>query len=329
MTKTEFQYLIHLGHGRAILYARDNDVQPFRDVILDACLHCRGVDPSSEGTRADYMLELVSLLPDRQFYCDEVLKALPRSGDDYDANQRFRFAECLAFDGDERARQLMYDNFNPGPKQGELIALNFVNLDGLKGFLFVASKIGEMFMSQPDATMWAGGEWPYSEAIEICGEEQTKTALRESSTTNPAIDTYRLQIEKYAVDGINNRGRMEEIRALSYEQLRPHLPGSRASLHIWGKHASKDELEHAARGLLAAQTPEEQFQHLQIFRWRLFPLDPSRLIELSLSEDEKMGCAAADAITQITYPAIRETALRLLRDRLGQGTAGRTDPARS
>src|SRR5688572_28298248 len=65
-----FQESIKAGLGRGILYARDHDVRPFRDVILDACLHCYSADPRTEGTRAGYMLELVNLLPDRQFYCD-------------------------------------------------------------------------------------------------------------------------------------------------------------------------------------------------------------------------------------------------------------------
>jgi len=82
VNKSNFQELIKAGLGRGILYARDNDVRPFRDVILDACLHCYSADPQSEGTRAGYMLELVNLLPDRQFYCDEVLNSLSNSGDD-------------------------------------------------------------------------------------------------------------------------------------------------------------------------------------------------------------------------------------------------------
>ncbi len=110
---------------------------------------------------------------------------------------------------------------------------------------------------------------------------------------------------------------IEERRALSYERLKPGLLDSRSYRHWdWGRHASDDELARAAHGLLSAATREEQLQYLYIFRYRPFPLDPSRLIELSLSEDEKLGCAAADALTQLTHPAIRGNRLRLIRDRL-------------
>jgi len=90
------------------LRAREHDVRPFRDLILDACLNCYAIDPQGEGTRADYMFELVSLLPDKEFYWDAVLNALADSGDDWHAKQRFRFVNLLAIGGDERAKRHVF-----------------------------------------------------------------------------------------------------------------------------------------------------------------------------------------------------------------------------
>jgi hypothetical protein len=244
-----------------------------------------------------------------------VLKALPGSGDDWDAAHRFRFAACMAMDGDDGAKQPTYANFKPGPRRGDGIAVTFVLMDDLKGFLFAASKLGALFLADPDAKLWAGGEWPMSVAIEECGEQETKSALLQASATDPAIEAYRLRIEKYAAKTKRGSGRFEEFKALSYEQILPRLAASRALL-MGGRDARDDEFERAAHGLLSAQTTEEQFQHLPIFRWRPFPLDPSGLIELALSEDEKLGCAAADALSKITHPSVRETAFQLIRDRL-------------
>lgn len=75
MDEAEFQRLVKSGLGRAIIYASENDIRPFRDVILDACLHCYSVDAQIEGTRASYMLQLVDLTPDRQFSHDEEMRA--------------------------------------------------------------------------------------------------------------------------------------------------------------------------------------------------------------------------------------------------------------
>src|SRR5437868_3451987 len=113
--KVEFRRLLRLGLGRAILYARDHDITQFRDLILDACLHCYAIDPVCEGTRAAYMLDLIDTFTDKTFFCEAVLKSLPGSGDTWDAVQRFDFAACLAADGNDHAKQMMYAHFEAGP----------------------------------------------------------------------------------------------------------------------------------------------------------------------------------------------------------------------
>ena len=254
------------------------------------------------------MLELVNLMPDRQFYCDEVLAALGGSGDDWDAAQRFHFATYMAFDGDERARRLAYENFKPGPKMGEAIAIDFVRLDGLQGFLFAASKIGALLISKPDEV---DEGWLWMQAVEICGEQEARTALSEAGATDPNIEAYRLR----AVEVASSRPEivsLQALRTLSYEQLRPKLPGLRAyQLSDWGAHASTGDAERAARHFLVVQSAEEQRQYLRIFSRRSFPLDPTPLLELSLSVDEVPAYAAAIALSQITHPCVRNMAFRV------------------
>ena len=138
MDEDQFRHLLQLGHGRAILYARDHSVEGFRNVILDACLHCRAYDAQMEGTRASYMLDLLALIPGKESYYDEVLNALPGSGDDWDAAQRFHFAACLALDGNDRAKRVMYEELHPGPQKGEAIAIEFLQMDGIDGLPGVA-----------------------------------------------------------------------------------------------------------------------------------------------------------------------------------------------
>ena len=102
------------------------------------------VDPQIEGTRASYMLDLLDVVPDKQSYYEAVLSSLAKSGDDWDAVQRFHFAACLALDGNEQAKRAMYDSYDPGPKMAEAIAVDFLQMDGVKGLLFTAEKIGRL-----------------------------------------------------------------------------------------------------------------------------------------------------------------------------------------
>lgn len=306
MNESSFQELIKAGLGRGMIYARDNDVRRFRDVILDACLHCYSVDPQSEGTRAGYMLELVNLLPDRQFYCDEVLTSLPHSGDDWDAVQRFHFATYMAFDGDERAKRVAYESFDPGPRKGEAIAIAFLRMDGVKGLVFGAAKIGALLMSNPDEV---DEGWLWSQAVEVCGEAKATAALSEAGSSDPRVEAYR----RFAVASSSRTGNSKEITGLSYDDLRPMMPGMRGfRLSHWGKQASTDDLEHAARGLTTATSAEDQIQHLRIFSRRQFPLAPALLLSLSSSSNADVAHAAAASLSNIRHPSVRAEAFRLV-----------------
>src|ERR1700681_4634585 len=163
-------------------------MREYRGVILDACLHCYSYDTQIEGTRADYMYEIVGLLPDKAFYHDAVLNSLATSGDDWDAIQRFHFAGCMATDGGEHARRAMHDHYNPGPTHGETIGVNFLDTDGIEGLLFVAEKIGASLLAKPNE-MDIGGVARRSQ--DILGEQATCDALRAAARENIHIEAFR------------------------------------------------------------------------------------------------------------------------------------------
>jgi hypothetical protein len=258
VTALQFGEILRLGLGRAILYARSHDVRPLRDVSLDACLHCHSYDIQVEGTRAAYMHDLVACLPDRDFYHEEVLKSLSGSGDDWDAAQRFHFAACLAFDGNEKARGRMYDSYAPGPAMGELIGIDFLKMDGIGGLLFVAEKIGALLMVKPEEVDQG---YLLNQSLEICGGQSTWDALREAGITNPKIETYRLAAEEASHGGTSAPGRLPDIASLRYEQLWSELPANKPYLlSKWGERANDQDLEAAANALLAAQNSNNNWR---------------------------------------------------------------------
>lgn len=148
----------------------ENDVQEYRHVILDMCLHNRAVDYFFEGTHASYLHKLLGRLTDRDFYADHILASLADAGDDQDAVHRFFLARLLAQDGNPRARGLMYQYFCPGKAYGETIAMDFVEMDGLEGLRFVASKIPNPI---------AGGTYP-SSRLRAIRRESRQRILRPS-----------------------------------------------------------------------------------------------------------------------------------------------------
>ena len=320
MTKSEFQGLVKSGLGRAIVYARDRDCEPFREVILDACLHCYSFDVQCEGTRADFMHRLLKLLPDGQYYRDAVLATLRDGGDDDDATQRFFFVMNMAFEGDTKARSALYESFTPGPNNGAALAISFVELDGLSGFRFAAAKIGELLMS---STSTVEVDWLWSRTKEFCGDLEATSALREAAASDPRMAAFAAAVAASEASSVRSDEDWMAIRGLAYTQLKPKMQGARRyHLNRWGREASDVELSKAAQGLADAQKEDEQLQHLRIFTFRPYPLDPRLLAELALSPNEDLSHAASVAASKVTHPLIRDLAFRLVRDRLtGRGLA--------
>jgi hypothetical protein len=284
-------------------------MREFRDAILDACLHCYSYDIQCEGTRASYMYDLVGCLPDRDFYYNEVLKSLKGSGDDWDAAQRFHFAACLAFDGNEEAKRAMYDAYDPGPSMGDNIAIDFLNLDGIKGLLFVADKIGALLMVKPEGI---DADYVLMKSLEICGEQATWNALREAGATTPSIEKYRLAAAE-ASRRTGGPSQQPEIASLRYEQLLNVVPVNKPYLFWkWGEQASDEELELAANGLIAAKDSKQRLVHLRIFARRRFPLDVHAILTLADVEEDRMGFFALKALAHVAHPAVREFAFRLV-----------------
>ncbi len=314
MNRDQFSRALHLGLGRAVLHARNHDVSEFRDVILDACLHCRVYDPQSEGIQVAYMLDLLQAQADRQFYCEEVLKSLPACGDDWDAVHRFYFAACLAREGFAGAKRAMYENYRPGPTHGESIAIDFVEMDGLEGMLFAVEKLGALATAE-------GGDldlsYLFSKSIELCGEQETLAVLRAAGQQKPQVEAFRLSAEAERQRWAARDAERGRINALSYDQLRRELPAMKLyRLWAWGERAGDEDIERAAQGLVAAREPGDQLAHLRIFTRRRFPIDHSVLLQLAASDENRIASAAAKALAHIAHPSVRELAMRLVRDRL-------------
>jgi hypothetical protein len=310
MNLQQFRESLHLGLGRALIYARDHNMREYRDVILDACLHCYSHDAQIEGTRADYMYELVELLPDRTYYCNTVLNSLATAGDDRDAVQRFRFAACMSMDGDEHAKRAMRHSYNPGPRYGESIGVNFLDNDGIQGLLFVAEKMGAVLLAKPGESDIG---WIISRSTEAFGAEATWDALRDAGRANPNIEAYRQACETSQAAWRTNDPIREETPAMSYAELLDRVPVNKPYLlWKWGEQASDQELESAARGLIAARDLKEQLRHVRIFTRRRYPLKPATLITLAEVEEERVGFWAVRALAHVADPAVRQLAFRLV-----------------
>ena len=259
------------------------------------------------------MYDLVGCLPDKGFYYDRALESLKKSGDDWDAAQRFHFAACLAFDGNEDAKRAMYTHYNPGPRYGELIGVDFLELDGIAGLLFVAEKIGALLQEKPNEVDHG---YLLSRSLDTLGEQPTWDALRKAGATNLSIENYLRVSEESSRRPTGASSQQPDISSLSYEQLFSEWPGNKPYLlWKWGEQASDRELDSAAKGLIAAKDSKHQLAHLRIFARRRFPLDVSVLVALVDVDEDRVGFAAMRALSHVVHHSVRAVAFRLIDSR--------------
>jgi hypothetical protein len=150
---TEFERLLEIGLGRTILFLKANRAAPYRDVIMHACLHNLALDKQIEGSRAGYMLDVIEQTGEKAFYRHRILSTLssltPNMEDD-DVEQIFDFARLFALQGDPDARQAIYTGFLKSISLSHCTgAATIIDLEGIQGFLYVASRLGEVALRDP------------------------------------------------------------------------------------------------------------------------------------------------------------------------------------
>lgn len=114
MTKKEFKRAMQCGLGRCIQELQScDDIEKYRDIVLWGCTHNLAYDAQSEGTRSDYLYQLVKCYPDETPFVDAVIISLKKSStkSGWDFLQFCRFLELSARDGNSSAANALYDQY--------------------------------------------------------------------------------------------------------------------------------------------------------------------------------------------------------------------------
>lgn len=352
MDVAEFERLLHIGLGRAILFLQKNDATPYREAILHACLHDVGYDRQFEPSRAQYLWEIVQLTGEETFFREQIvegfLAAQPEpEGDDYDTEQLFELLAVLAEQGDVQARQLIYDRFaqNAARDGREIGAYTIINLDGIDGFLFIAEQL--IARGIVEGEQWIAGH--LLEYVEwLTGKEETQAVLEDVAMKDRKIAALlerEKKISQNAARRSEERAKLDpstltyeeamqaqrrgllDFKRLRYDQVRQFIVERVVTggwywgqVYQWGRKAPDAAVEQAAHDLLAEEDRGRLIPYLSLFRGRKFPLDYSRLLELAQSADEELASWALQALEPISDPSVRQLGLRLLE--AGQHRAG-------
>ena len=319
MPPDEFARSLRSGRGNAVLYLQMHDAAPYRDVILNACLHCVAFDPQANGDRADYLYEIIQLTGDVQFYRDRVFASLPlASGENYDRGQLFDLVGRFAANGDGVARNLLYTVYIDSltDAEGTIGDRAIIELDGLQGFLFVANALGKLLA--PDATDWVD-EMPVYWLKDRVPEADLTTLRAQVERDQPYVAAYIERVQARTAEQERNQQERDtaEMMPSSFDELESLFVteiGKRYSSKLvrWGKRASDEDRRKAAEVLITETDPARQIAYARLFRYVPFPLNPAKLITMAESGDNDTIRAAVNAIGTMQRLEIRALALRLL-----------------
>jgi hypothetical protein len=309
MDTIEFQRALDLGLGRAVLHLADHAASSYREIILDACLHNRAYDPQVEGSRANYMLDIMRESGNLKFYAEAVIRSLCDEEHDWDTPQRFELARLLAQTGDSSAREAMYSAFRANELSASDIAAEFIELDGLQGLLFVVRQIGGQLAR--NRNQWEDPSL-LSVAGDICGREVVDAALTDASAKDKDIKAYLTAVEEN--DALRSRAQRPDAKILTYDQIHSLIESKKAGgfLRGWATAASDSDLERAAHDLVQAEDPEKLKSYLVLFWKRQFPLELDRLFKLAELPDGPVPRHALRVLANKEHEGIRSLAYKLV-----------------
>jgi hypothetical protein len=289
----QFAAWVGKGLGRAVLYLKTNDSTPCREALLHACTHNLIYDRQCEESRTPYLLELIELSGDTEFYRNGILTALKSDDDQVDQGQMFELAASFAEKGDNEIKQNMYSAFERDGF-GLTAADELVRLDGLRGLVFVAKSFGA---EDPEERPWQFGH--LIETLETQHGKQTLPAQ---------LDDFLREWREYEAIWERARQKPPEPRP-DYETVKHNL--TRLG-YRWARNASIQELEIAADDLLAENDKERLFGYLNMFRLRRFPKAIDQLLELARTADQRVARAAVFALSNIQDQRVRALGLDLM-----------------
>lgn len=309
MNLLEFNQWLQKGLGRAVLHLRTHDPAPYREAVLYACTHDLTYDPQCEGNREIYLLDLINCAADQDFFRNGFLEALrspPKDPERFDLGQTIELARNFAEKGDDEMKQAMYRAVaDAGFEREPLYYEDLIKLDGLPALLIAAEHIPN-YLHEDNL-------WQVNSLVTALqdrdGVKAANDAIRRAEQESPLLaqmlERSRLYMSRFEPREDQKRLDYPAVKEITTEKSGAMLAG-------WGRTATEEELHAAASDLIAETDESRLLAYLRIFWFQRFPGPIARLLELVDSNDIQVARFSGKVLSQLTDPAIRGLALRLL-----------------
>lgn len=299
-----FKQAIKNGTGEAIFILLNNPIVNLDELILEACTHNLAYDPQCEGTRADYLFEILSLASNKEILEDAIINnLLEPHEDDRDTELLFDLGKTLALNGHQKAKKALYQryakNSEPGYEFVDTDAL--VILDGIKGLEFSAEIQGKNILL--DSKYWTC-DWLIQICIENFPDNSPKQHLLDKSKNNIYLQKYLSKI-----DEINNLAENRKPDPeWSYSSISEFISKGKGNFvpPRAGKKLSKDELVKLTVDFQQASDKKSIETYLRLFAQVKYPGDISYIIPFLRSSNDRIVYLVLSTLSKIKDPIIRD-----------------------
>ncbi len=293
------------GRGFAILRADEAPRDRLDEILLDACTHWTGIDRQSEGSRAEYLFDVLVKTGTRDPLEAPILAALPHR-DSWDREQLLELAYLFVLDGSAAAEQAIRETFLRSVEEvARPGAVQLVAVSGLSGLALVAHELGRVLTKE------RADEWelqPLQIAETDFGTDAAAEVLTRGAVSDPYIRRYSEAVQVYRASKAQRvPGPPRPLPfALTFEALAGSSIDrtSRWVFRRWGREAPEGELLKAAAAL-GAVSPEVRLRILLAFEDRKFPGPPGALLQLLNSDDEELVDRTWSALRHLDVEEVR------------------------
>lgn len=305
--KRQFLNSLKRGTGEAYLIVRDNPNIDFSTQIIKGALNIFAYDGQSEGSRGKYIFDIISIVKQKDKIRKAVLKGLAtEKNNTWSLTHLFDLTKLYAQQGDNEARQAIYNRFLNEPIEGSdwVGYSEILELDGLKGLLFIAEKFGRHIEQNPE-------DWQDDSIIRHFQEENKELKVNEelekASKKNSFIKLYLDTItkteneqEKHKQEKIEFNNIIEEIINNRFLSLRRQ------------KNLTENEILEIATQLLKENNKSNFEKLLYIFSDYKFPFQSEFILKLAKQKKNyknRINEFAIYALQHLTSEEIRQFAL--------------------
>ncbi len=346
LTREEFRDALHKGLGRAVQHVRSANPSEVRDELLYACLHNVAHDPQLESSRAPWLVKMIQLSGEVNFYRREIFKSYFNTPDGrfatWDNLQLFQIMCQFAIHGDTEAREEMYRVFDWQFTREEFTGWPYavdeiLETDGVSGLIFIVDRMGCCIRDEQYVYL---SPHYVQKAEELLGAEVVRKTLREEAKRNEFVRIFleHPKTQKDAEDEPQRETKEQRRERILAEYSLPYMVDSFLKddfsrykdnerfvddpygflrsvqkFSVVGEFANEEDLHYALDKIISTDDPLRQVTLLRTFYQRPLPRMDEKLLDMLDSENENLAWAVGIVLSDESHPAIREKGLEILK----------------